>query len=77
MNTVQGGQIGSMSLQEATSETANQDISDSNTNAFSTQPVQMTFLQVVFHAVWVNLLKVVFLVAFAFCLLLFPKEEMV
>lgn len=77
MNTVQGGQIGSMSLQEATSEIADQDKSDSNTNAFNNQPVQMTFLQVVFHAVWVNLLKVVFLVAFAFCLLLFPKEEMV
>lgn len=29
------------------------------------------------HAFWVNLLKVVFLVAFAFCLLLFPKDEIV
>ena len=29
------------------------------------------------HAIWVNLLKLVFLVAFAFCLLLFPKEDIV
>ena len=29
------------------------------------------------NAIWINLLKVVFLVAFAFCLLLFPKEEFV
>ena len=38
---------------------------------------QMTFIQVVLHALWVNLLKIVFLAAFAFCLILFPKEEMV
>lgn len=37
--------------------------------------VAQSFMQVVLHAVWVNLLKLVFLVAFALCLLLFPKEE--
>jgi len=35
----------------------------------------MTFVQVVLQAIWINLLKVVFLVAFAFCLLLFPKDD--
>ena len=43
----------------------------------NSEPVQLTFLQVLLNAIWINLLKLVFLVAFAFCLLLFPKEEIV
>ena len=39
--------------------------------------VQTSFTNVLLNAVWINLLKVVFLVAFAFCLLLFPRDELV
>ena len=36
-----------------------------------------TFWQALSNSFWHNLLKLVFLVAFAFILLLFPKEELV
>ena len=54
-----------------------QDKTEEGTPKQNSEPVQLTFLQVLLNAIWINLLKLVFLVAFAFCLLLFPKEEIV